>query len=153
MTIATSETLSTRQDEAARISNSLKGQISIEERGRLYGTIARLSRSAYTLGQFPEHPELTAPRETLKAKALTYYNKTINRANADFKEPFLQFTTFEADDALNSLFNSMGMLVLESREKITAEIFELVKFSYNVGQIEPVRTRKPVSILNDISTW
>lgn len=153
MTIVESETLLTRQEETARICDSLWLQISAEERDRLYGTIACISRSAYNRGQFPDNTELTSPRQTLLAKLKTKQNAMINRDNLDFKEPFLELTTFESDEALNSLYNSMGMLEASSREKVTAEIFQLIKFSHDAGMMEPQATRKPVSIKGSLSTW
>jgi hypothetical protein len=153
MTIVESETLLTRQAETARIRESLRMQISPEERDRLYGTIALISRSAYNRGQFPDNAELTSPRETLKGKLKARQNLLLNRANFDFKEPFLEITTFESDEALNSLYNSMGMLEVESRRKTSAEIFQLIKFSHDAGMMEPQATRKPVSIIGSLSTW
>lgn len=153
MTIAESETLLTRQEETARICASLRMQISQEERDRLYGTIAFISRSAYNRGQFPDVAELTSPRDTLTGKLKARRNILLNRQNADFKKPFLEITTFESDEALNSLYNSMGMLETASREKITAEIFQLIQFSHDAGMMEPKATRKPVSIIGSLSTW
>ena len=60
-------TITDRQIETKRICDSLTGQISKDERDRLYGTIACLSRSAYNRGQFPDSPELTSPRQVLGA--------------------------------------------------------------------------------------
>lgn len=146
MTIVESETFLTRQEETARICGSLWMQISSKERDHLSETIGLISRSAYNRGQFPDNAELTSPRETLKGKLKNKKNSLLNRVNFEFKEPFLELTTFESDEALNSLYNSMGMLENSSRKKITAEIFQLIKFSHDAGMMEPQATRKPVSI-------
>lgn len=146
-------TITDRQVETARICNSLTLKISKEERDRLYGSIACLSRSAFNIGQFPDAPELTDPRFSFGAKVLIFAERILDKERSEFKLPFLEITSFESDMALDSLYNSMGMLEESTREETSKAIFALVEASYQAGATEEPETEAPMTILGGISTW
>ena len=146
-------TVADRQIEAKRICDSLTGQISKDERDRLYGTIACLSRSAYNRGQFPDSTELTAPRQVLGATLADKALKVFSRSLHDFRQPFLSLTSFESDASLVSLYNSLTMLTQKSREVISQDIFGLIEGSFQAGLQEDQESDHPMTILGGISTW
>jgi hypothetical protein len=152
-TINETVTLTDRQNETKRICDSLKGQISQDERDRLYGTLACLSRSAYNRAQFPDSAELTAPRNVLGARIVGRALSIFSRNFHEFRQPFLALTSFESDAVLLSLYNSMGMLSVSSREKILMEVLDLLEGSFHAGMYEEKGSEHPISILGGISTW
>lgn len=151
----TTETLTVldRQNETQRICDSLWGKISQDERDRLYGTVACLSRSAYNLGQFPGNKTLIAPRESIGAKIADKVLSVFARDIFEFQHLFKEITTFESDAALVSLHNSLNMLEVQTREDTLNNIFALVHASYEAGQNEEAVSKEPMTILGGVSTW
>lgn len=151
--ISDDSTLSYPQLETKRICDSLRGKISQEERDRLYGTIACLSRSAYNRGQFPTHKVLTEPRESIGARLTDTFLSIFSREIFEFQKPFKEITSFESDAKLISLHNSLNMLEVDTRTLTRMDIMALVQASYDAGLTEEVLTEEPMTILGGISTW
>lgn len=146
-------TITERQQVAQYICDSLRGKISQEERDRLYGTMACLSRSAYNLGQYPGNKTLTGPRESIGARIADKALQIFAREIFEFQKPFKAITSFESDASLISLHNSLNMLESDTREITRMDILALVQGSYNAGMVEESVSDEPMSILGGVSTW